>query len=159
MIKIPLTRGRVAIVSDRDRDLATLKWQAGLNRGNWIAQRTVYLGPRKVAMIYLGRVVLERKLGRSLRRGELCDHKDGDGLNNRRSNVRILNHSGNAINSRQRPSATGTRYVYKQNGKFRVMMLSRKLHAGYYNTYAEAVAVSRAIDAGLNAGLAANRKR
>jgi hypothetical protein len=87
MIAIPLTKGYTAIVDNEDADLAAFKWQAQIHpSGNVIARRGIQVGPKVIAE-YMHRVIAERM-------GAVPDkarvrHDDDDGLNNRRSNLRI----------------------------------------------------------------------
>lgn len=50
--------------------------------------------------IYMHRIVLERKLNRLITSNELTDHKDCDGLNNKRSNIRLATYTQNQRNQR-----------------------------------------------------------
>lgn len=95
--EIQLTRGYVAIVDDADFGwLSQWKWNARpANQADprWYAYRCAYdptrKGPRTVAM---HRVVLEAQ------RGQIVDHVNGDGLDNRRENLRICTASQSAAN-------------------------------------------------------------
>lgn len=83
MKEIKLTKGKVALVDDEDFDL--------LNRHKWSCQvGTSYAGRReKNKIIYMHRqIVIPRK-------GLVVDHINGDGLDNRRSNLRAISHKEN----------------------------------------------------------------
>jgi hypothetical protein len=96
MIEIPLTKGYTAIVDDKDADLAEFKWHASeKRRGAVYAQRGVWIN-RKVKHTLMHRVILERMVGHPLKRTDFCDHKDGNGLNNQRSNLRLAPRTQNA---------------------------------------------------------------
>ncbi len=103
---IELTRGKQAIIDVTDIDLAGRSWHAVPGHRS-IRNYTFYAARRKGSRrITLHRVILERILGRKLRTGEECDHIDGNGLNNRRCNLRLVDHRRNIRNSHNRRSAT-----------------------------------------------------
>lgn len=97
MIKIPLTKGQFAIVDDCDADLAKLNWYANLNKGKYYPARHAPCPERPSKQIgqSLTRVVLERKLGRKLVKGERVDVIDNNSLNCVRSNLRLSTQSKN----------------------------------------------------------------
>ena len=66
---------------------------------------------------YAHRIVLERKIGRPLVKGELCDHINRDKLDNRRENLRVANKSINAVNTQDKENISGYRGVYKKWSK------------------------------------------
>jgi hypothetical protein len=78
---IPLTRGYVAWVDDQDyAALVRFKWCAYVSKsGKVYAQRGVYIGSKQ-STIYMHREIL-KTVGR-------IDHRNGDGCDNRRKNLR-----------------------------------------------------------------------
>ena len=103
---IELTRGKYAIIDVTDADLAGRSWHAVPGHhpvGNYTFYAARRRGSRRIT---LHRVILERVLGRKLREDEECDHIDGNGLNNRRCNLRPVDHRRNIRNSHKRQSAT-----------------------------------------------------
>lgn len=94
MREIPLTRGKVALVDDDDWPLvAEIKWHALVKKSVCYAQaKPARSGPS----ILMHRVILGAK------RGQIVDHINGDGLDNRRRNLRLTTPSGNATNNRVR---------------------------------------------------------
>jgi hypothetical protein len=65
----------------------------------------------KQVRIRMHRIVLERKIGRPLAKGELPDHKDGNGLNNTRDNLRVASSVLNAVNNcNRRTGQTSSKY-------------------------------------------------
>ncbi len=103
---IELTRGKHAIIDMVDVDLAGRSWHAVPGHCS-VGNYTFYAARRKgTRHITLHREILERILGRKLREGEECDHIDGNGLNNRRCNLRPVDHRRNIRNRHNRQSIT-----------------------------------------------------
>jgi len=104
MKKIPLTKGFVALVDDEDyARVSQYKWCA-LTRNNYdtvYAVRAVRIGG-KCKTIMLHRLILN--LPRS-RKPEV-DHKDNNGLNNQKQNLRICTYSENGANQRKTRGAS-----------------------------------------------------
>lgn len=87
---IPLTQGKFAIVDADDYEwLAKYKWNCQNNKGGFYAFRSE--GHKMIAM--------HREIIRAPE-GLLVDHIDGNGLNNRKSNLRLCTHSQNTYNRR-----------------------------------------------------------
>jgi hypothetical protein len=96
MKEIPLTKGKVALVDDEDYDkLMALgyKWSAMDNKG-YQFYATGFGNGKSVMMhrVILG--ITDRKV--------FVDHADGNGLNNRRGNIRPASRSQNAANRKLR---------------------------------------------------------
>ncbi len=95
---IPLSKGKIATVDNKDYEyLNQFKWQFKIGRGKTTgyAARTEYLG--KVDGKYKTRTVLMHKEIMCSPDHDI-DHRDGDGLNNQRSNLRLATPSQNAMN-------------------------------------------------------------
>lgn len=93
--EIPLTRGKVAIVDPEDYEwLSQWKWCAFKSRSVYYAVRTIgrHSSPRMIMMHHL---ILPRK------EGFLTDHINGNGVDNRRVNLRYCTRSQNQYNQRQ----------------------------------------------------------
>lgn len=92
MKEIPLTRGKVALVDDEDYELVNqYKWYALNGRGGFYAARTI----KKITKIRMHRLIL------GLKKGELCDHINHNGLDNRRCNLRVVDYHQNSMNRRK----------------------------------------------------------
>jgi hypothetical protein len=134
---IPLTKGYVAVVDECDDDLADLFWSALVKTNTVYGKRVINQKPFKGT--YLHRMVLERVLGRPLEKGEVVDHLDGDGLNNRRSNLRAVTPQQNTRNKRvNRSSKSGLKGAAwnSYTGKWvaTIRAENRRIFLGYYDT-------------------------
>lgn len=91
MKKLPLTRGMFALVSDADYErVKKFKWCVSRRAGaNYVFRR-----------VYLHREILHAAPG------VMVDHRDGDGLNNLRRNIRRCTSLQNSRNSRRRSDNT-----------------------------------------------------
>ena len=118
MKEIELTRRYVCIVDDIDQDLANQNWIAWVhdNRPGLVyAYRSTRRPNRKT--IQMHRIILSRMLNREISSKEHCDHIDGDGLNNTRSNLRLDVGNGNHYNISKRNKNVTSKYkgVYFYN--------------------------------------------
>lgn len=113
-MEIPLTKGKVAIIDDEDAPrVLTRKWTALFNPRNrrWYARRGIPLGKRQTTL-YLHRFIMDAPPGKQV------DHKNGDGLDCRRSNLRLANNTQNHQNMKlSRLSTTGYKGVFKSKGE------------------------------------------
>lgn len=130
---IPLTRGKFAMVDDEDfGELSKYKWCAKPDYYTFYAIRTIHK-KRSSTTMYMPRQIL----GITDKRVKV-DHKDGNGLNNQRSNLRVATNSQNGINSRLRKdNKVGCKGVWKHSGgKYQsAIRVDRKLiHLGTHET-------------------------
>jgi hypothetical protein len=85
MRTIPLTQGKVALVDDADFDrLDSYNWCAHKHCNTWYAVRNGRRNSRGIRPL----VLMHRQLLRASS-GVDIDHRDGNGLNNRRKNLRV----------------------------------------------------------------------
>lgn len=105
MKKIPLTQGHFALVDDDNYDeLAKYKWHVfRAPADKRYAVRGIWDG-EKVRAIRMHRQILGAKPG------QLVDHKDHDGLNNQRSNIRLCT---SQQNTRYRRPVSGCSSEFK----------------------------------------------
>jgi hypothetical protein len=144
MITVPLTNGQVAIIDDEDAErVLAYKWFAKwCRRGRrWYAIRAVGPANRRRS-IPMHRFILDAPPNKRV------DHINQDGLDNRRSNLRLATNSQNGCNRKaMRNNSTGLKGVWpnRQRGKFgaRIQHLGIRYHLGYYDT---AEAAARAYD-------------
>ena len=130
--EIPLTRGKVAIVDDDDFErMSKLKWKARRDRtGTWYAERNT--GDQKFNGIGMHRMILDTA-------APFIDHRNGDGLDNRRENLRPATHSQNQANRRRLPTNTsGYKGVTwnKKSAKWQagIKVDGRSFHLGLHDT-------------------------
>jgi hypothetical protein len=132
MKQIPLTKGRVALIDDDDFDrvIAAGSWHASkASRTNWYAAHAD--GRRTI------------RLHTFLTGWPLVDHINGDGLDNRRANLRPATGKQNAANMRTPAHNTsgfkGVTY-YRRTGRWRAHLTTdgRQRHLGYFDTAEEA---------------------
>lgn len=143
---IRLTRGLVATFDACDLGLvAPFAWSAaqGAGGGGFYAARTSRAGGQ-ARRLFLHRLILQAGPH------EFVDHRDGDKLNNRRSNLRICDAAGNARNrGMARNNSSGFKGVHSTDGKFvaQISLNRRRIYIGSFDTAVEAARAynSRAI--------------
>ena len=115
MRTIPLTQGQSTIVDDADYEaLSQHKWYANKVRNTWYAARAI--GSNKVLM--------HREILR-VPKGMETDHKNHDGLDNRRQNLSICTTAQNQQNMKYSGNKNKTsrfKGVYFQAGKWAVQI-------------------------------------
>jgi hypothetical protein len=134
--EIPLSRGYVAIVDDADyaQVMAAGPWHACLNWRTVYAQRNV---PRA------GGQRTSQSMHTFLTGWARVDHRNGDGLDNQRSNLRTATGSQNGANMRRpKNNTSGFKGVswHKVNRRWtaRIGIASKIHHIGCYDTAEDA---------------------
>lgn len=132
---IELTKGYRATIDAVDIPLVEGRnWSALTSpRRNAIYACRVEIIDGKQHMILLHRLIL------GLAGDDQGDHRDGDGLNNRRYNLRICTHADNQINKRVRSdSSSGLKGVVweSRSGRWRseIQLHGKKKWLGYFDT-------------------------
>ena len=136
MKRIALTKGYEAFVDDEDFEmLSGFRWQAMVNHGTVYACRTVYLGGGRRnpgrKCVGMHRMILLPDPD------QLVDHRDGNGLDNRRFNLRFASHSQNCCNREAKGYA-----FHRAIGKWQAQigLHGRSIFLGYFSTEEEAAA-------------------
>jgi hypothetical protein len=130
---IPLTHGQNTIV-----DAADFDW---LNQWNWFVIKkengTFYAGKKDC-----GKVVLMHCFIIGCKQGEqLVDHKNQNGLDNRRKNLRRCTQQQNQCNrGKTRNNTSGFKGVFTQGGKWRscITVNQRSIYLGVFSSPKEA---------------------
>jgi len=138
--KISLTRGKEAIVSAEDYDYLS-QWNWSLkpsgNSGYAIRQRKKGEAPGPTS-IYMHRVIASRC---GMDTSDLIDHKNRNGLDNRRENLRSANAFGNTRNSPPRKNGSskfkGVSF-HQASQKWVASINPGSLHIGCFKTEEEA---------------------
>ena len=134
--EVALTQGKVAIIDVEDIPVvAPYKWHAVEGTKNvWYARHS----PAKKPALHMHRLIF----------GELpsdaqVDHIDQNGLNNRRSNLRLANATVQKLNQTTRKDNTsGCNGVHiRPNGKWqaRISVQGKRVSLGHFATYQDAV--------------------
>lgn len=141
MKQIPLTKGKVAIVDDEDFDrLNAHKWYALEAKRRCGRAPNFYgarcSGGRRSKVHHL----MHREI-MGVGKGMQVDHRDGNGLNNRRGNLRVATQLQNLHNTEIRIGKGGYRGVNPATtGRFyaRITFAGKVQNLGYFATAEEA---------------------
>lgn len=139
MKKILFNQDEFALISDEDFPLVSLyRWQ--IHRGKYTSYAATKINGHTV---YMHRLILGLKKGTKT----IADHKDGNGLNNQRSNLRKCTRSQNAMNSRMcENNKTGYKGVFVVSNptlktpkwQAQIKIKNKKMHLGVFNSPQEA---------------------
>lgn len=135
MKALPLTQGKLAAVDSEDFErLSKYNWRY-TRHANSAAREVSILGSQKVKVIPIACEVLQT--------GKRVDHKDCDGLNNQKLNLRICTTSQNAQNSRKATEASSEykgvwRDEARNKWRSRIMLNGAEYFIGRYKTEVQA---------------------
>jgi hypothetical protein len=137
MKNIPLTQGFVALVDDADYErVSSHKWYIKIDR----RKRTKYaVGAAGVRM---HRFIL----GLSAGPVPQVDHRDHDGLNNQRENLRVCTHGQNRSNTRKAKGTSQYKGVHLDSSKW-IAMLKSSGRTKYLGTFTSELDAALAYDA------------
>jgi hypothetical protein len=124
---IPLDKGLFSIIDESDYEkISKYKYRAARSKGRWYALRD-----EGKKTIYMHQDILGKKEGFE------PDHKNGNGLDNRRSNLRFVTHQQNLQNQKKRGIACSSKYkgvTRHIGGKYqaRIKAGGKQLHLGLF---------------------------
>lgn len=140
MKEIQLTKGKVALVDDEDYEhLNKFKWHALDSKHTFYADRRITINGKRVH-ISMHRFLLDAGTG------DMVDHKDRNGLNNQRHNLRFCTCSQNNVNrsasgiSKYRGVSLKTKKAISKSGELKfytywsaaIQVNGKVKHLGYF---------------------------
>lgn len=143
--RIQLSRGLVTVVDDEDFDrFSCFKWHAVTLRGGHTYAKRIVKTPTGYSSAYLHRAILDAPHGLEV------DHRDHDGLNNRRDNLRLATRSQNNANASRRGSDPTSAFRgvswARHDQRWRAQITAAGRHI-YLGNFVSEVAAARAYDA------------
>jgi hypothetical protein len=135
---ITLSGGVEAVVDAADADAVRgYNWHCKFAPSTSYAATNQKVGHLKYNGLFLHRLIMQPD------DGFFVDHINGNGLDNRRENLRVVSHSQNMMNSRKPVSNTSgikgvSWYAKTKKWKAQIAASGKKMHIGYYCTKEEA---------------------
>lgn len=143
-LTVPLSQGKVALVSPEDYErVSAYKWSLWACRGLEYVVRSFGKGKDR-RQVSLHRYVLNAP------KGTHVDHKNGDGLDNRRENIRLCTVSSNAMNRRKAKGKFSSQYKgisWSAAGHGWVATIRINGESNYLGTFHREEEAARAYDA------------
>ena len=144
MAYIGLSQEKVALVDDDMWDwLNQWKWCANKHKQTFYAQRNEY-SKGKCRIIYMHREIL------NVKKGDLTDHINRNGLDNRKCNLRLCTNSQNSQNRRPykgKSSIYKGVYYDKQKQKWAAQICRKRIGCLYLGAYFIEIEAAKAYDA------------
>lgn len=143
MKEIPLTQGQVALVDDEDYErVSAFKWHAQKARTTFYAMRKSRIAGKRIAVL-MHRDILQVRGNRKI------DHRNRNGLDNQKVNLRYATDSENAMNRKKRIDSKsefkGANWrKSKSLWSSSIQVEGKRKHLGYFDCEVEA---ARAYDA------------
>lgn len=136
VVHVPLSQGKFAVVDAEDYPLIKdHQWYATCVKGKWYAGTNIHLDDGRRRQLRMHTAIMG-SLG--------VDHRDGDGLNNRRSNLRVVTQAQNCKNrSKSRKPKTSPHkgvWWHKRLKKWTaaIGVNYRQKHLGYFDDQEDA---------------------
>ncbi len=140
MKKIPLNKGKVALVDDEDYAILSLfKWYAHKKRNTYYAVTNIVLNNKQITL-QLHRFLLNAK------KGQQSDHINRYSLDNRKCNLRFCTHSENQMNRYSNKNST-SKYKgvswHKASNKWcaKIRFNGESIHLGVFKNERDAAKV------------------
>ena len=142
MKTIELTQGKVALVDDEDYEhLNQWKWYAHSSGNTFYAIRNITVGKGKQATLYMHRVIMNTPDGME------TDHINGDGLDNRKSNLRVCTVSQNCANRRARGTSKYLGVSWHSGNRYWQVRIRKDGFEHYLGNFVSEEDAARAYDA------------
>jgi hypothetical protein len=136
--EIQLPNGSIVTVDDEDYPMvASFKWHSEQGRNTEYAVRSAKNSMGRDTSIRMHRQILQ------VRRGEIIDHIDHNGLNNCKSNLRVCTNQENVSHQRKRKGASSqykgvTWNKQKQKWQAQIKVNYKNINLGLFETEADA---------------------
>jgi len=138
MFRIILTKNQIALVDDEDYELVSqYKWHTSSKKGHtFYAVAYAGGGRNNHKQISMHRLIMGASFG------EEVDHINGNGLDNRKENLRLASRAENVRNKHISSGTSSYKGVslYRRTGRWRaqIEMAEKNIHLGYFKTEKEA---------------------
>lgn len=129
VIEIPLAHGQSAFIDNADEGaVRPYRWFLRKSQAGYHYAYGRLPGTRR--LVPLHRLLLDAGLN------EFVDHKNGNGLDNRRENLRLCSQSQNCANARKKPGLSKFKGVCKDPGGWRAQIVQnyKKYNLGTFPT-------------------------
>lgn len=131
---IPLTKGMMAVIDDEDYEMVSkFKWHFTKVKGHSVgyAVRAVRENGKRIKTMPMHKMIMGHSDDVE------CDHIDGNGLNNRRSNLRVCTHAENLRNQETKNKFGSTGVSLHSCKRFymaRLQLNGKTIHLGNHRT-------------------------
>ena len=132
MKKIKLTQGKYALIDNEDfKRINQFKWHANFIDGYWRAMRNIRKPNGKRETQLMHRFIMNTPKGMD------TDHKNHDGLDNQKHNLRICTMAQNQHNQKLRQNTSSkykgvTWHEQLKKWRTRIRLNGKRIHLGYY---------------------------
>lgn len=135
MKEIKLTQGKISLVDDEYyEELSKYKWYANKNKNTFYAMRNQIINGKSKT------IMMHRQITNN-NSNFVTDHIDGNGLNNQKSNLRIVTNRQNSQNRKNIIKSSKYVGVYwdKISNKWKSQIrINKKIYIGSFDTELEA---------------------